>query len=57
MKGLSVRADEGAVTDDDGYPTMPLGWTTWWGREPKRCFPNVRSTVCEGARCRHRRTL
>ena len=47
MKGLSVRADEGvAVTDDDGYPTMPLGWTTWWGREPKRCFPDARSTVC-----------
>jgi hypothetical protein len=30
----------------DGFPTQPIGWTTWWAKEPEVCFPANGTTVC-----------
>ena len=34
------------LTDEEGYPTHPIGWTSWWGAEPRVCFPNDGTTLC-----------
>ncbi len=34
------------ATDALGFPSVPLGWVSWWGAEPRVCFPNRGSTVC-----------
>lgn len=48
VKGAWVRANAGApdVDADSGFPTAPLGWTSWWTTTPEACFPAPGSTVC-----------
>ncbi len=48
IKGPRVAASAAKkpLVDDDGYPTMAIGWTSWWGEEPKSCFPAAGTTVC-----------
>ncbi|MBU1896587.1 hypothetical protein KKB55_02310 [Myxococcota bacterium] len=48
IKGVRVASDERGrpLLDDERYPSTPLGWTTWWGEEPRVCFPNRGSIVC-----------
>lgn len=44
MRPLVIK---GTSTDPlDLLPTAPIGWTSWWGEEPKTCFPNKDSQVC-----------
>ena len=49
LKGAHVRTDAvGTVlTDAQGFPSEPLGWTTWWGETPEVCFPANGTTLCE----------
>lgn len=48
IKGPRLRAGFGGLprVDAEGYPTDPIGWTTWWGSTPRVCFPGVNSHVC-----------
>ena len=48
IKGVRVAADSrGTIeTDAQGYPTYPLGYTSWWGKTPSVCFPGEGTTVC-----------
>ncbi|MEE2787464.1 MAG: hypothetical protein VX589_09005 [Myxococcota bacterium] len=48
IKGARLAADERGMplVGDDGYPALPIGWTSWWQPTPQVCFPNRRTTVC-----------
>ncbi len=37
--------------DEDGFPEMGLGTTTWWTPEPEICFPNAAGIVCSVYGC------
>ncbi|MBI5486835.1 MAG: hypothetical protein HY905_05855 [Deltaproteobacteria bacterium] len=48
LKGPRVAANARGVPlkDGDGYPSEPIGWTTWWSDTPKACFPAEGTTIC-----------
>jgi hypothetical protein len=48
LKGprLATNAAGAPLVDGAQYPTAPIGWTTWWGDEPRTCFPRNGSTIC-----------
>jgi len=48
MKGARIETDAAGapVTDGEGYPAAPIGYTTWWSETPEACFPNGGTTVC-----------
>ena len=48
LKGARVAANSSGtpLTDADGYPSQPIGWTSWWGEEVRACFPSENSTIC-----------
>jgi len=48
IKGPRVAANNFGhpLTQDDGYPAQPIGWTSWWPDTPELCFPNEGTTVC-----------
>jgi len=48
LKGPRVASHPGGMplVDDDGFPSVAIGWTSWWGEEPRSCFPSSGSTVC-----------
>jgi hypothetical protein len=49
IRGQRFQSDrDGKLSlDAQGFPTTPLGWTTWWGPEPRTCFPNKDSILCD----------
>jgi hypothetical protein len=49
IKGPRLRSDrDGNVqTDENGFPTTPLAWTSWWGSEPRSCFPGAGAIFCD----------
>ena len=49
IKGPRLRSDrDGNVAlDANGFPTTPIGWTSWWGSEPRTCFPGATATFCD----------
>ena len=48
LKGPRIETDgSGApILDEAGFPLYGIGWTSWWGDEPKVCFPADGSPVC-----------
>lgn len=48
MKGARIAADSSyrVSIDEDGYPTQPLGFTSWWRETPEVCFPQEGTLVC-----------
>ncbi|MBM4371884.1 MAG: hypothetical protein FJ098_09530, partial [Deltaproteobacteria bacterium] len=48
LKGPRIAAQAGGapLVDDEGYPEEAIGWTSWWGEEPRACFPDRGSTIC-----------
>jgi hypothetical protein len=47
FKGNRVVADGNRpVVDDELFPANPIGWTSWWGKTPRVCFPANGTTVC-----------
>jgi len=48
LKGPRVASNASGkpLVDGDGFPTTPIGWTSWWGEQPTSCFPGAGSTVC-----------
>ncbi len=49
IKGPRLLSDrDGNVAlDADGFPTTPIAWTSWWGSEPRSCFPGSNSVFCD----------
>jgi hypothetical protein len=49
IKGPRLAADgRGAVLRDlQGFPLRPIGWTSWWGSEPRVCFPADGTQLCD----------
>jgi hypothetical protein len=43
---LMANATGRPLVDSAGYPSQPIGWTTWWGNTPRICFPNPNTTLC-----------
>jgi hypothetical protein len=47
FKGTRVVADGNQpLVDSERFPVHPIGWTSWWGKTPRVCFPNNGTTVC-----------
>ena len=48
IKGARLVAGTNGKPQKDGfsYPKSPIGWTTWWGKEPRACFPADGSIIC-----------
>jgi len=48
LKGPRVEADAAGnpLLTAEGYPLYGIGWTTWWGDEPRVCFPADGSPIC-----------
>ena len=49
IKGPRLRSDrDGNVAlDANGFPTTPIAWTSWWGSEPRSCFPGANAVFCD----------
>jgi hypothetical protein len=44
---LIAKVNGDPETDADGFPTGPIGTTTWWPKNgPEVCFPNELGTFC-----------
>ncbi|NUP04722.1 MAG: hypothetical protein HOW73_01535 [Polyangiaceae bacterium] len=37
--------------DTEGYPSLGIGWTSWWTPEPEVCFPGENAIVCSTYGC------
>lgn len=37
--------------DDQGFPTLGIGWTSWWTPEPEVCFPGENGIACSTYGC------
>jgi hypothetical protein len=48
LKGARLVAGFGNLPriDGEGYPSEPIGFTTWWGSTPRTCFPNSGNIIC-----------
>lgn len=48
LKGprVSANTDGSPRLDADGFPSDPIGWTSWWTTDVQACFPGRNSTVC-----------
>ncbi|AKT39783.1 hypothetical protein [Chondromyces crocatus] len=49
IKGVRVAADASGnpLVDNQGFPAMGIGWTTWWAKNgPEACFPGEGTTIC-----------
>jgi len=58
IKGARIAANPSGPTtrpnptlDDDKFPSMGLGTTTWWTSEPEVCFPGEAGIVCSVYGC------
>jgi hypothetical protein len=49
IKGPRLLSDrDGNVAlDANGFPTTPIAWTSWWGSEPRSCFPGSNQIFCD----------
>jgi hypothetical protein len=49
LKGPRLRSDRdgNVAVDEDGFPTTPLAWTSWWGSAPRSCFPGANAVFCD----------
>jgi hypothetical protein len=48
LKGPRVAADADGepLLDGEGFPSQPIGWTSWWRETPEACFPAEGTTLC-----------
>lgn len=48
IKGARLAANTNGrpQLDFSGYPAKPIGWTSWWGSQPRVCFPSGGTKVC-----------
>ena len=48
IKGPRLATDSKGkpLTNDAGYPEKGIGWTSWWGKTPRACFPDGDSPIC-----------
>ncbi len=48
IKGPRLATDDNGrpIVDDEGYPAVLFGWTSWWGDTPRACFPANGTTIC-----------
>lgn len=49
LKGprIAAQANGNPITDDDDYPALAIGWTSWWKPTgPESCFPLDGSITC-----------
>jgi hypothetical protein len=48
IKGERVAASATGrpLRDAEGYPSQPIGFTSWWGETPQSCFPAVGTNIC-----------
>ncbi len=53
LKGPRLASANGSSpsTDSNGYPTLGIGWVTWWTPQPEACFPGPNATVCSVYGC------
>lgn len=59
IKGPRVAANAGGrpLTDTEGYPAQPIGFTSWWGDEARSCFPADGTTLCSSLAPEHEGTF
>ena len=43
---IATTSNGTVLTDQNNFPQWPIGWTSWWGTDPKVCFPADGTTVC-----------
>ena len=48
IKGPRIVTDNKGklLTTEEGYPENGIGWTSWWGKTPRACFPAADSPIC-----------
>ena len=48
IKGVRLAAGPAGnvIVDEEFFPGLPMGTTTWWTKEPEVCFPAVGTTIC-----------
>ncbi len=48
IKGPRVAANMAGrpLLGTDGFPSQPMGWTTWWTEAPESCFPGAGTNMC-----------
>jgi hypothetical protein len=48
IKGPRIATDNKGkpLTNEGGFPEKGIGWTTWWGKTPRACFPDEDSPIC-----------
>lgn len=48
LKGMRLWSNPTGTPflDDKGFPDAPMGYVTWWGEEPRVCFPDDNTTLC-----------
>jgi hypothetical protein len=49
IKGPRLAADSSKkpLVDKEMYPTTPIGWTSWWGKNVEVCFPGEGTMICD----------
>jgi len=49
LKGPRLISDrDGRVSlNREGFPRDPIGWTSWWGSEPRSCFTGGSAILCD----------
>jgi hypothetical protein len=49
LKGPKLKSnrDGDVEVDENGYPTTPIGWVSWWGSTPRVCFPGNNAIFCD----------
>ncbi len=53
LKGprLAAESNGSPSTDGSGYPSLGIGWVSWWTPTPEVCFPGSTATICSTYGC------
>lgn len=47
IKGARIASsNQKPAVDGEQYPSLPIGFTSWWGATPQNCFPADGTTIC-----------
>ncbi len=47
LKGARIASNnKKPAIDGEQYPSLPIGFTSWWGQTPQSCFPANGTTIC-----------